>query len=451
MARIGFGKLGRSMPLQLDKCGTVGGDVENLAVILELSRRYPNDTVVLVGRNSGEDPKQLGLPTNVENPWVDWSPEIRKWADEMQMPLSNLEIEDQNDLREIYQSVVVPEFLKLDAIVMWEGQHGSSNLPMPMTDDSTQTTKPHDWEARYCGYFFEGLNAWRDQDPLKYEEIILNADARNVRQSRDYRWPARHPVLAQFNTTKNCKFNRGCNGNLPTEEELVITPDWAKYARRENQLWAGQVNYCYSGVEINALTPGAPFGDMVKFNDVWEGREHFGIFINEARAYVKPELTRLYVMQRYVLPLQPAFIHGKWSPESQKKLGISIDTAPWDQYFPLLHTVRSTFTTPSSGSGWVTTKIWEAWAAGTVCFFHPSYDTQNHAFRLADPKLREFLRVYDTIELKVKVKQVNESRELWEDIVRMQRETFDKAIAELKYMQMVQERLALTIPQVQTI
>ena len=69
------------MPLTLDKCGNLGGDVEMAAVAGELARRHPSDEIVLIGRNTGEWPSDVGLPENVTNPWHErgknWSAELR--------------------------------------------------------------------------------------------------------------------------------------------------------------------------------------------------------------------------------------------------------------------------------------------------------------------------------------------------------------------------------------
>jgi hypothetical protein len=63
--RIGYAKLGRSMPLTLDRCGNLGGDVEMVAVVKELALRHPEDDFFLTGRNTGERPADVGLPGNV--------------------------------------------------------------------------------------------------------------------------------------------------------------------------------------------------------------------------------------------------------------------------------------------------------------------------------------------------------------------------------------------------
>jgi hypothetical protein len=436
------------MPLTLAGCGTVGGDMEGVAVLNELARRRPHDTFYIIGRNSGEEPKMVGLPDNVVNPWTDWKPAERRWSKETEFPGTYLEIEDQQRLRDFYYADIVPFIRDLDSIILWEGQHGTTNSPKPMTDTPALLTKPQDSSVKYCCFLLEGVNAYRDRDPLKYEEIYINADARNVRQSRDQRWPSRHPVLAQFDQYKNVTHNRGRLSELPTAKELAVPAEWRSMTSTNGHLWTSRLKYVYSRLEINALSPGTgEFAALVNYNEDWEGRQHFGIFINEARAYVNPKLSRRQAMREYVMTLKPAFIHGKWSEAGMKELGVTIEPAPWEQYYPLLHRVRSTFTTPSSGSGWATTKPWEAFAAGTVCFFHPAYDSQNHILRDAPPELKDYLRVATVTGFHRRVEEMNQDRDKWLHMVRLQRQHFEKAIKELQYVQMIEARLA-AIPEV---
>jgi hypothetical protein len=333
----------------------------------------------------------------------------------------------------------------MDALIIWVGQHGSSNHPLPMLDSEesaakgNRRTKPHDWEAYYCSYFMVSINAWRDMDPINHEEIYLNADARNVQKMRDLHWPWRHPTLAQYDLKKDLKFDRGTDPAF-----WVRNPPWNRVAREISNpnVWQADVYCVYSRLEINSLSPIAPFGQMAVYNDQWDGRKSFGIFINEARPSVKdPELVRGPIVKRWVMPLKPNFIHGKWSDSGQKLLGREVYPLPWDEYFPALHAVRSTLTTPSSGSGWATTKPWEAFAAGTVCFFHPNYDTQGHILKDAPEELRKYLRVLYPDQLERRVKEMNEDRDKWGHMVKLQREHFDKAITRLDYAQMIMDRL----------
>lgn len=435
------------MPLTLEKCGNLGGDVEMVAVVKELALRHPDDDFILIGRNSGENPLTVGLPTNVHNPWSRTS--SWNWGDKLKEAVERagdikgqtLTPERQLRLAKIFDEITFPTFERLDGMVMWIGQHGTSNTPIPKVSDPSELTKPQDWTAWYCGFLLRGINHWRDtRGPWEYEEICLNADARNRHKMRDMKWPLRHPILAQFNSEKPLKHERYGVNCSPTDYGIA---KWDHYANDIGQnTWQSTVRDTYARLEINGLRPGTPFGNLISFNDNWNRPGHFGLFINEARAIgIRPALQRKNILTDWVMPLDPYFMHGTWSKESG--YNTIIKPAPWDQYYPKLHSVRCTFTTPSSGSGWATAKPWEAFAAGTVCFFHPAYDTQDNILKDADPKLWNWLRVKSYAELKHRVHHLNTSagEADWEWIVAAQRRHFDQALKDLTYMKMIEERL----------
>lgn len=439
--RVGYGKVGRSMPLSIERCGFLGGDVEMAAVVKTLALRHPDDTFVLIGRNDGSRPEDVGLPSNIENPWIEWGPILRQRLNAAGMNHADLSIEEQLKLTEIFDELTLPTIRDLDGIVLWVGQHGTTNMPIPKISDRSILTKPHDWCAYYCGYLMRGVNVWRDADPLNREEIYLNADARNKHKMRDLKWPLRHPILTQFNFSHPLKHERYGDGLKLCEEFRDVT---TQLSDEENgQIWVNETHNVYARLEVNGLIPGTPFGDLISYDETWEDRGHFGLFINEANPRTSEATRRKFVMRDWVLPLEPTWVHGTWSKESQEELGRTITAAPWDQYYPRLHAVRSTFTTPSSGSGWATAKPWEAFAAGTVCFFHPLYDTQDNILGDASPDLKKWLRVSSPQELKQRVDYLSSynGRDAWQWIVHEQRKHFEKAISELSYLDLIEQRL----------
>lgn len=441
--KVGYAKLGRSMTLSLAKCGTLGGDVEMIPTIKLLAERHPDVDFYLVGRNTGERPEDVGLPSNVYNPWIEWQPRVREDLNRAKLNHPNLTVEEHIRAAQILAFHTMDTFESLDGLVMWLGQHGTTNTPLPTIKDRSQLTKPYDWSTLYGSYLLQGINAWRDVDPLKREEVLLNADPRNYVKYRDAKWPWRHPVLAQFNVVNNVKHERYGDATGFTHWYDINSAD-VTAGGGEDQLWASALRSVYSRLEINGLVPGTPFGDLISYrDDNFEDRAHFGLFINEARKQVNPRLTRFAALKEWVLPLEPTFIHGTWSKESQVHLGVEIEPAPWSDYYPKLHSVKCTFTTPSSGSGWATTKPWEAFAAGTVCFMHPAYDTQDNILGDAPPELRAFLRVSSLAELKSRVRTATRDRETWLWAVKLQREHFDRAIAEKRWLKLVEERLGL--------
>lgn len=435
--KIGYGKIGRSMPLTLEKCGTLGGDVEMIPPIKELALRHPDDEFILLGRNTGEDPKEIGLPSNIINPWIEWGPELRRQINAKGLNHPNLNIEEHHIVADMIDSIIGNSFEELDGLVLWIGQHGTSNRPLPGIRKNGWT-KPQDWCAYYSGFLMRGANRFRDSDPFTREEIYLNADSRNYLKMRDLAWPLENPVLTQFNFEHTMRYEREDRA-LRHFEHYERTSN-AKIIR-DPHIWEATVQNVYSRLEINGLQPGTPFGDLVEFNDDWYDRGAFGLFINEAASNVHESRRRLTALREWVLPLNPAFVHGTWTKESQAKLFREITPVSWEKYFPKLHSVRCTFTTPSSGSGYATTKPWEAFAAGTVCFFHPAYDTQNNILGDAEPALKEWLRVSTPAQLEDRVTALQNDRSAWEWLVQAQRTHYENAMSELRYMKMIEDRI----------
>jgi len=429
------------MPLTLDKCGNLGGDVEMVAVVKELALRHPEDEFALIGRNSGERPEDVGLPSNVVNHWVAWGPELRERVARLRFGKSpsGMTIEEQLSVVSVLDELTGPTFDKLDALVLWVGQHGSSNAPIPRVDDRSRLTKPQDSFIWYASYLLNGVNRWRDADPLIRDAVYLNADARNRHKMRDLKHPLLHPVLTQYNFSHRIKHERYGDGS-DFEEFSGLYDAGLSDPDMRDKVWNAGVHNVYSRLEVNGLAPGTPFGDLISFNDDWGKRQRFGLFINEARAVgIRPELQRVTVLRDWILPLRPNFIHGTWN--SHAPWLPEIKPAPWEFYYPLLHSVRSTFTTPSSGSGWATAKPWEAFAAGTVCFFHPGYDDQDNILGDAHLDLREFLRVKTPEDLAQRVNLVNSSPSLFGHIITLQRRHFDDALREKRYLNLIERRI----------
>lgn len=440
--KVAYGKVGRSMPLSLDKCGNLGGDVEQAAVVGELARRNPGIDFYLLGRNTGENPQDVGLPSNVHNPWMHWAPQLLAEKRRRGLNKSNLTVDEHLEIQSIMDWITLPAFLEMDHIIMWAGQHGTTNAPLPSVKDPTQLTKPHDWSAHYVAFITRGINEWRNVDPWNREEIWLNSDPRNYLKLRDLKWPLRHPVLAQYTYENNIKHARYGDGD---DFEEWSAHDYAAIASPDDRhrVWLSRVSNVYARLEMNGLMPGTPFGDLISFNDVWAGRHNFGLFINETRRYVREDIQRLNVLREWVLPLEPAFIHGTWSKESLAQLDLDIKPAPWDLYYPRLHSVRCTFTTPASGTGWATAKPWEAFAAGTVCFMHPGYDKQNNILADAPDGLANWLRVDTPDQLHKRVQHLNSAAGIqdWYWLISAQREHYDNAVCEARYAQLIEERI----------
>lgn len=450
--KIGYCKLSRAMPLSPAKWGVVGGDDEPPLLLKTLATRHPEHEWIIVGRNSLEQPHEVGLPANVTNPWTELMPLVKRDVAGRDQP-QRITGDDLQHVIAVYDHYTRPLFEQLDGLIVWAGQHGTSNSPLPKIGTSYEDndyTQPQKSFTLYASYILRGINAFRERDPLRYEEIWLVPDPRNYPKPRDLKWPQRLPILAQYEFTKNEKFERYRDPRTPAECGFDAQVD------ETGHVWNATQRYVYSGLEICGVLP--EHIDS-RFSTDWERREHFGLFINEARAYVKR--NRLAAMMEYVVPLRPAFVHGKWSDKSKAQLelpenvGYAVEPAPAEVYYDKLRSVRCTLTTPSSGSGWATTKPWQAFAVGTVCFFHPDYDTQGHIIptlrqalsgAVADEKLANlarWLRVTDPNELEKRVKYLNENRDAWLWLIRAQRALYDQACEKLLHVQLIEGRLGL--------
>jgi len=438
-----YGKLGRSMPLTLDKCGTLGGDVECVPVIKALAERHPDDTFMLFGRNSGETAAEAELPSNVINPWTEygWREKFRKFFKAGGYTI-NFSVKEQHEITAFQDAMVRDVVDAAGAMVFWIGQHGTTNQPTPgITKKSSGTlTRPQDFSVLYCSYILNAINRWRDGDPFTRGEVWLNADSRNYLKMRDLAWPLLDPVLTQRDYEHTVRHER-------RDRSIVVDDQWALHANAKqldkygHAVWESTVQCVYSRLEINALAKGTPFGDLVSYDGNFDRPGKFGLFVNEARTYVSDATKRVNALRDYALPVQPHFIHGTWSQKSQEELGITIEPAPWSKYYPRLHSVKCTLTTPSSGSGFATTKPWEAFAAGTVCFFHPLYDDQNNILGGLPQVAQEWLRVKHPGDFQRKLHEVCNDRSLWEWLVSVQRAYFEQEIAALRYIDRIEERL----------
>lgn len=424
MARIGYMKIGRTIHLDPAKWGFVGGDDEPPLVLRTLAERNPQDEFILVGLNSGWDRVADTLPRNITNPWLRMT--------DIRAAIASANTSDEV-VAAFRDSALHQLFWGLDALIVWAGQSGTSNTAIPKvgsTWESGNLVTPLQSQIRQSAYATLGINAFRERDPLKYEEIWLNPDPRNVPKMRDLKWPQRHPILTQYNFIETRKFERYADARSPEACGFEQT-QW-----EGDHLWVSSQEHRYSRLEICGVTP-EHIG--IQPHVGWHIRSRFGLFINEARSYVTH--ARRPIVKDWVLPLEPDFIHGKWGDGHAEELGREITPAPWDRYYPLLRSVKSTLTTPSSGSGWATTKPWQAFATKTVCFFHPRYDTQNNILRDLPWFTRHYLRVETPEELAARVDAVNNDQELWEKLTNDQFVLYQRACEELEYATLIEERI----------
>lgn len=436
--RVGYGKVGRTLGLTSKSWGVVGGDDEPPLLLRTLAERWPEHTFVLLGRNSGEVPQDVGLPSNVENPFIDLKPDVSAWL--------------KRPLHERAPGLIrtwLPVFDELDAVVLWLGQHGTSNYPIPKTDGSGELTTPQDSFVQYAGPLFGGVNRWVSQDPTR-SPVWLCSDPRNYMKGRDLAWPPRR-VLAQHTYTKREKNWRYNLTGKP--DDYGFTGDWVNGDPTTNT-WHVDHRYEYSRLELSAVQPDHVPGG-VSYD--WSGRRSFGLIANENRGYVTH--NRLDIIREWVVPLQPSFIRGKWSDKSRQVLesatGLVIEPVRGEEYYDALRSVRSTITTPASGSGWATSKPWQCFAAGTVCFFHPRYDTGGHVVPTLEQvergdvedvylaQLARWLRVETPDQLWTRVRHLDADEGAWRWLVEQQRELYERAVDEARLLEHIQTEAGL--------
>lgn len=424
--KIGYAKVGRSIDLNPESWGTVGGENEPPILLRTLAERHPEHTFYIVGATQGES----DLPTNVINKWTEWQPQFRDIGREYS------KTKDQAAYDEASFAVVADTFAEMDQFVIWVGSHGSncSGIPTTTGADKGRPAGALDSDLKYVAPIIHGINHWRDTDPANRWETYLCPDVRNIIKCRDIKWPIA-PVLGQFALTKSMDHFRFGGKTSPDG------PPWDEHHarwRHGHSYWHAEHDYVYSQLEIVGMNPDA------SFSNEFTGRDDFGIIINEARTYVKHD--RLTAMKDYVMPLSPAWIHGKWSEHAQTVLGREIHPLHWSQIWDKMKTVKCTLTTPSSGSGWATTKPWEAFAVGTVCFFHPEYDTQGNIIPLEDDGteagfLASWLRVKSPAELKDRVERVcRNDYGVWHALINAQHNLYERAMSEQRCVKMIEER-----------
>lgn len=452
MGVFAYGKIGRAISLTSEGWGVVGGDSEPPRLLASLARRNPDDTFVIVSM-CRDDPRACGFPPNVVN---SWTPERLEWYKQVTGPDQKTvsfnkgpeSIDAIKRTSAAIDQLYTPLLERgLDGVILWLGQHGTSNSTLPAVSTRTGNagvTRSYAAFTYYAGGLFRLVNRWRDDDPLKREETWLVADARNYHKARDAKWPMRYPVLGQYDFIRDLHHERYGDPTEPGKHP------WEASRWKTDHTWLSPVQYRYANIEpcslVGAQLPPHPLSPSFTNH---ASRRSFGIFINEAgfhtgqgkKQQASGRLARAPITRDWVLPLEPAFIHGKWTPHSQNELGITVTPAPWEEYFPLLSSVRSTLTTPSSGSGWATTKPWEAFAAGTVCFRHPEYDTQHHIYGRLPQWAYEWLSPTTKEDLWARVRQLDNDPNTWVSLVNAQYELFHETMKERKWLTYLEERM----------
>lgn len=437
--RIVYGKIGRSVILDPKKWGPVGGDQEPEFLLRLLAARHPDVEFVVGGRYAVA--KGQELPPNIV------LPELPKMRTRNRYVKGVRHFDGSVNPWEDLTAILRPYFLEDGGntqVLMWAGQMGTSNVPIPRVENRAEDTEPQDSFMNYVAPITLNINAWRDEDPINREEVWVQSDVRNYLKCRELKWPPRHPIVSQFNQVRKAKHERWGDPRDPAEFGWTDV-EWVK----EGGVWLAPHHYEYTGLEVIAIPD-----DWGPEND-WADRDSFGILINESRSNVA--LDRPSLVRDWVVPLKPDWIVGKWLPKGAEIAGIDMpQPCHHSEVGKLVGSVRSTFMTPGSGSRWPTMKAHESFRVGTICFMHPEYDGQGHIVPTrkqldagawtTEPNLRalaEWLRPATPEDLAARVRAVNESSETYDWLRAAQLDLESRYIAQERGLSTIETRLGL--------
>jgi hypothetical protein len=416
--KIGYGKLARSWNINPDNPSIVGGDIDAARLLMRLAKERPQDEFWLMGRCQGGDPQQYGYPKNVRSPWVEF---------EWDLPAIDVEEtrDDQNMYyvaRDKFRELVAASGLKMDQLVLWVGQVANSSSPLPPSGEdwgpTTRLTYPLVMSANYSGYLLYYINDVADYNGS--EPILLVPDPRNYWKPRELTRPLKHPILAQYEMVRPCLHEQFQKWGMPWQEGRT---------RMGSQIEA-TVNYEYAGVELTALDD----PEKIYCSREWDRPHSIGIISNENANTCPEEVRRGDQIRKYILERWPdAPIYGKWTKPTMDYLGRQIEPVPYRDMYDTMRSFRMSMTFPASGSGWATAKAWEAFAVGTVMFFHKGYDEQGWIVPRKGKdwkELRKFLIVHNQRQLWERAKELEVNSGLWRGIVDMQRQLFETRFVE---------------------
>lgn len=382
--RLAYGKFGRSIPLTLADASNVGGDAEVVRLFERLVAE--GHEVHIVGRTQS---KELHPYSNVTNHWAPGG--VFNGC-----PPASRHLDDTFKTYDMFLQSRVKELPAFDASLFWLGQHGSSVHPIPAVQEGKKGafTNPLVSDLNY-GY---PIIAFCNH--LNIRPLWLSPDPRNMIKFRDLWNPDQRPILAQYNTSKDNTF----------------------YDERDGKLRNGGTRYTYAGIELLAV-------DTI----TWGGYETppmlFGVLVNEGYNNLGIK-GRLHLVQSWLKDIFDYEIFGTWSESSQATLGRVITPVALADVTKTLQRWRSTITFPATGTGWATSKPWEAMAAGTICFRHPRYDDQNHIYGPMPEELRTFLSPPTVNGLVNRIKQLKDDAE-WRRYAAMQREYLQDSFSRL--------------------
>lgn len=379
--RIGFAKIGRSWDPRLSRASTVGGDVDVIRSLCRLRDARKRDRFVMIGKTRVDPREQF--------PWLDDAP----WY-------SDTSFQNARGNPSLEEPLMEDWAERLDALVIWLGQIGGAAAPLPKLDGSGPI-KPLEMDVRYARYICHLVNVWRAIHPDR-DVIWLCPDTRNRFSLHDFEAAPSRPILAQYDETRRGVFHNG-DGTYHRDE----------------------YTYTYAGTELCAIAPPVTQPRVDPF------KAPFGIVVNENRRSKK--LGRAQLLREWSpVPIDELELYGKWTPLGLEDLGRTqpVVSVPVNELTEVVQRWATTLTLPASGSGWATSKPWEMFYAGVVCFFHPAYDDQGHVVALSSQMsdneteafLSKWLRPESPAELRERIDLVAKDARFRRSLVIAQRQ-----------------------------
>lgn len=376
--RIAYGKLGRSIPLDLANASSHGGDAEVIRLLDSLL--VAGHEVHLVGRNQADR-----THPRLVNHWVEGGA-FGKVPSISDKHVSGIQFHDAPEYQAMLETAKrgAERLPKFDAWLLWIGPHGAISYCIPPIR-GTALTRPFVSLVNYVYPIIGTLNQ------LDVVPRWLSPDPRNMVRMRDLANPNQRPILAQYNTTKPNTF----------------------YDPRDGQIRPGKTDYFYSGIELLALPRELPPLDLTT------ERFRFGALINEGYGPKLTALPRRDLVKQWLTPLDGE-LFGHWSEEGQAHIGRTVQPIPLEHVQAVTKRWQCTLTLPATSTGWATAKPWESFAAGTLCFRHPGYDNQDHIYgKHMSAELRQFLSVTNEAELIGRVSSLTDLE--WRHFAQLQR------------------------------
>lgn len=417
MSRVfAYGKFARSWNAVDERSNVSGGDLDVQRMLRRLASALPDDQFFLLGRHQGSIAGGR-YPSNVYSPWEsgDWELPMVPGVSAKQ---TAREFKERDavllEIRKRMKTFL--EGRKFDASVMWVGQVANSNSPLPevgydWSAPFERFTIPYQMSMNYNHYLLYAHNI------LGLEPIMLIPDPRNKWKPRDLMRPLTGPILAQFDEL----------------DRRVLHDQFGRVGEpwQEGRSWLGgcivdHPPVVYSGLELSALD----HPSEIPCSHDHDRPHEIGLISNGNKTGLPADKDRVVQIKQWMgerLASMP--FYGKWTSSDQTAFGRAVEPIPPMHMTKTLQTFRATMTFPASGSGWVTAKPWEAFAAGTVMFIHPEYDVQDHLFKhyaRSYRPLRKFLRVYTHRQLRDRLRQL-EKPEVFDEITRAQRSLFEEA------------------------